>query len=156
MHTLTCITLECGDVALYLDGHYLGSEDGSSNRLSLADIADGLMHLPDVCMQALELPTPTQEDWCWNDIAEDIFRPATETGQVNSMTVQNLMTRLSRYPADALCCGTFWMADDFLSLDETLTEAEINSAMEIAEDSHDCNYGYNWEHLHSAISEVKG
>nr|WP_172704622.1 hypothetical protein [Hafnia paralvei] len=39
-----------------------------------------------------------------------------------SMTIAAFKRRLSRYPDDALCCGTFWLADDFLSLDDTLDE----------------------------------
>jgi hypothetical protein len=39
------------------------------------------------------------------------------------MTVKAFIARLAQYPEDALCCGTFWLADDFLSLDGSLTEA---------------------------------
>jgi hypothetical protein len=155
MNKLTMITLDCGDVALYLDGHYLGSEDYSSERLSLADIVEGFRRIPDVCIQTQPLATPEQEDWSWNEIAEKVFAPGMNAGLTRSVTVEALMARLSQYPADALCCGTFWMADDFRSLDETLTDEEIEQAMLIADDRHDCNHGYNWFHLQSAINEVR-
>ncbi len=71
------------------------------------------------------------------------------------MTVNAFIARLSRYPGDALCCGTFWLADDFLRLDNTLTEDDIDCAMERAQDSHDANDGFNWSHLQAAIDEVK-
>jgi hypothetical protein len=60
-----------------------------------------------------------------------------------------------RSTRDELCCGTFWLADDFLSLDGSLTEGDIDAAMERAQDSHDANDGFNWSHLQAAIDEVK-
>jgi hypothetical protein len=63
--------------------------------------------------------------------------------------------RLAQYLEDELCCGTFWLADDFLSLDDSLTEGDIEAAMERAQDSHDANDGFNWSHLQAAIDEVK-
>lgn len=71
------------------------------------------------------------------------------------MTVKAFINRLSHYPDDALCCGTFWLADDFLSLDGSLTDGDIDVAMERAQDSHDANDGFNWSHLQAAIDEVK-
>jgi len=71
------------------------------------------------------------------------------------MTVKAFINRLSQYPDDALCCGTFWLADDFLSLDGSLTDGDIDAAMERAQDSHDANDGFNWSHLQAAIDEVK-
>lgn len=65
------------------------------------------------------------------------------------------MQRLSIYPDDALCCGTFWLADDFLALDNTLDDDSIEAAMERAEDNHDAEIGFNWWHLQKAIEEVK-
>lgn len=71
------------------------------------------------------------------------------------MTVKAFKERLDGYPDDALCCGTFWLADDFLALDETLGEDTIDAAMELAQDAHDANEGFNWQHLSWAIDEVK-
>lgn len=71
------------------------------------------------------------------------------------MTVKAFIARLALYPEDALCCGTFWLADDFLSLDDSLTEDDIDAAMEQAQDSHDANIGFNWNTLQSAIDKVK-
>lgn len=72
------------------------------------------------------------------------------------MTVKAFKERLAGYADDALCCGTFWLADDFLALDETLDEDAIDAAMERAQDAHDANEGFNWQHLAWAIDEVKG
>ena len=72
-----------------------------------------------------------------------------------SMTVKAFIARLAQYPEDDLCCGTFWLADDFLSLDDSLTEGDIDAAMERAQDTHDANDGFNWSHLQAAIDEVK-
>lgn len=71
------------------------------------------------------------------------------------MTVKAFIARLAQYPEDALCCGTFWLADDFLSLDATLSADDIDAAMELAQDSHDADIGFNWCHLQCAIDEVK-
>jgi hypothetical protein len=53
--------------------------------------------------------------------AEDISMLKPDV-TARSMTIAAFKRRLSRYPDDALCCGTFWLADDFLSLDDTLDE----------------------------------
>ncbi|WP_300002444.1 hypothetical protein [uncultured Cedecea sp.] len=54
-----------------------------------------------------------------------------------------------------MCCGTFWLADDFLALDDSLDEDTIDAAMEQAEECHDANVGFNWEFLHHVIEAVK-
>lgn len=71
------------------------------------------------------------------------------------MTVKAFKERLSRFPDDALCCGTFWQASDFLALDSSLPEDDIDAAMALAQDAHDANDGFNWSHLQWAIDEVK-
>jgi len=71
------------------------------------------------------------------------------------MTVAGLIARLQRYPEDALCLGTFWLADDFLSLDPSLTDEEIEAAMEIADGQHDAEVGFNWYTLEMAIDRVR-
>ncbi|MXF96714.1 hypothetical protein GRW80_30125 [Escherichia coli] len=72
------------------------------------------------------------------------------------MTVAALIARLQQYPPDALGMGTFWLEDDFLSLDNSLTEEEIAEAMRICNHSHDAGIGFNWDTLQSAIDRVKG
>jgi len=74
---------------------------------------------------------------------------------MREMTVREFKVRLDAIGDDELCCGTFWLADDFLSIDPALTREEIASAMAIAEDRHDANEGFNWWHLERAISEMK-
>ncbi|KFX11037.1 hypothetical protein KCQ_05111 [Pectobacterium atrosepticum ICMP 1526] len=71
------------------------------------------------------------------------------------MTIKGLIDHLQCYPEDALCCGTFWLAEDFLSLDDSLTEEQIAAAMEIALDNHDAELGFNWFTLQLAIDQVK-
>ena len=72
------------------------------------------------------------------------------------MTVAGLIARLKQYPPDALCMGTFWLEDDFLSLDDSLSEEEIAEAMRICDHSHDAGIGFNWDTLQFAIDRVKG
>lgn len=74
---------------------------------------------------------------------------------IRKMTIRTFKERLSTYPDSDLCCGTFWLAEDFMALDNTLDENAIESAMELAEDSHDANIGFNWAHLQAAIEQVK-
>lgn len=74
---------------------------------------------------------------------------------MREMTVKGLIEHLQCYPEDALCCGTFWLADDFLALDDSLTEEQIAAAMEIAFDNHDAELGFNWFTLQLAIDQVK-
>lgn len=155
MHTLTEITLDNGEMALYLDGHYLGSEDGSGERMSLSDIAHALMNIPDVCMQTVSQPLPDDDEWSWNDVARNVF-PTLEKRGCRDVTVRGFMTKLSEYPADALCCGTFWVEEDFLEVDSSLATDDIRLAMEVADHKHDANIGYNWDYLRWAVEYVKG
>jgi len=74
---------------------------------------------------------------------------------MREMTVREFKARLGAFGDDELCCGTFWLADDFLSIDAALTREEIALAMEIAEDNHDAGEGFNWGHLEWAIGEMK-
>ncbi len=69
---------------------------------------------------------------------QTVFFPACITLSRN-MTVAAFKQRLSRFPDDALCCGTFWLASDFLALDSSLTEDDIDAAMELAQHCHDAN-----------------
>ena len=48
MFRLTCIELNYGEFAVYINNHYLGSEDASSERLCLGDILEQLSLLPGV------------------------------------------------------------------------------------------------------------
>lgn len=70
------------------------------------------------------------------------------------MTVRALKERLSRYPDEAQCCGTFWLADDFLQLEPSLDEKEIDTAMDLASRCHDASVGFNWDFLQWAIDEI--
>lgn len=133
MFRLTCIELDNGEFAVYINHHYLGSEDASGERLSLGEILEQLSLLPGVELQTLHEPVPEEEDWCWNDIADRVLpsRPACR----DDVTVAGLIARLKQYPPDALCLGTFWLEDDFLSLDGNLSEEEIAEAMRICDQS---------------------
>lgn len=153
MLKVTCIHLDNGEFALYFNGRYLASEDGSGEKLCLDDIRERLSRLPDVMIENVARKVPEYGDWNWNDVADSVF-PLPDVN-ARSMTVAAFKSRLSRYPDDALCCGTFWLADDFLSLDDTLDEYTIEAAMERAQDSHDANVGLNWDSLQCAIDEVK-
>ncbi|HDD2122723.1 TPA: hypothetical protein PAP86_002973 [Salmonella enterica] len=154
MFRVTCIYLENGEFALYINGHYLSSEDGSGEKLYLGDILERLSRLSGVTTETVERPVPDSDEWNWNDVADSVF-PAGITLSRN-MTVAAFKQRLSRFPDDAaLCCGTFWLASDFLALDSSLTEDDIDAAMELAQHCHDANDGFNWSHLQWAIDEVK-
>lgn len=152
MFSLTCINLENGEFALYINGHYLVSEDGSGDRVFLGDVMEHLSHLPGVITEMVERPVPDEDDWSWNDVADSVFPPPSLV--TRTMTVAAFKQRLSEYPDDALCCGTFWLADDFLAVDDSLDYATIEAAMEQAYDNHDANIGFNWEYLQWAIDEV--
>ncbi|MFK3663583.1 hypothetical protein ACI2I2_24260 [Scandinavium sp. NPDC088450] len=153
MFKVTCIDLDNGEFALYINGHYLTSEDGSGEKMYAGDLLERLACIPGVVVEHAERDVPDNEDWCWNDIADSVFSPAT--GVWGDVTVGALIQRLQTYSPAELCVGVFWLADDFLSLDDTLQEDEIHQAMQIAEKHHDCNYGYNWDYLKSCIEFIK-
>jgi len=46
MFRLTCIELNNGEFAVYINNHYLGSEDVSGERLSLGEMLEQLSGLP--------------------------------------------------------------------------------------------------------------
>lgn len=73
---------------------------------------------------------------------------------MNEMTTAGLIQRLQQYAPDTQCCGTFWLADDFLSVDSTLTPEEIEAAMQLAADRHDAGIGYNWDYLTAIVEEI--
>lgn len=153
MFRVTCIDLENGEFALYINGHYLTSEDGSGEKLYAGDILERLSRLPGVTTETVERPVPDSDEWNWNDVADSVFPAGTP--QPCNMTVAAFKQRLSEYPDDTLCCGTFWLAEDFLALDDSLEDSEIDAAMELAQHNHDANDGFTWSHLQWAISEVK-
>jgi hypothetical protein len=78
----------------------------------LWEVLEQLSLLPGVELQTLLEPVQC-DDWCWNDIADRVLpsRPACR----DDVTVAGLIARLKQYPPDALCMGTFWLEDDFLS-----------------------------------------
>lgn len=56
MFRLTCIELDNGEFAVYINHHYLGSEDASGERLSLGEVLEQLSLLPGVELQTLLEP----------------------------------------------------------------------------------------------------
>lgn len=153
MQKLTRITLSSGEMAIYLDGWYLTSTEPGDRADGLDDIVTGLLRIPGMTLQDIDAPCPAQEDWCWNDVADEVF--TARRPDAGECTVAAFIDRLSGYPADALCCDTFWLREDFLAIDGSLTDEQIGLAMEVAQDCHDANTGYNWEYLRFAIESIK-
>lgn len=152
MFTLTSIELDDSQHAVFLNGHCLASDDVSGHTFSLAEVLERLSLLPGVRTERVKRPLP-QGQWAWCDVARVVF---PDPGVwCKEMTVSGFISRLQQYPADALCTGTFWMAEDFLSLDDTLDEETIEAAMALADERHDASIGFNREYLQWAISEVK-
>ncbi|HHQ6097528.1 TPA: hypothetical protein ACSR07_004725 [Enterobacter hormaechei subsp. steigerwaltii] len=52
MFRLTCIEPDNGEFAVYINHHYLGSEDASGERLSLGEVLEQLSLLPGVELTA--------------------------------------------------------------------------------------------------------
>lgn len=153
MQKLTRITLSSGEMAIYLDGWYLTSTEPGDRADGLDDIVTGLSRIPHMVLEDIECAVPVAEDWCWNDVADGIF--AARQPDAGECTVATFTDRLSRYPADALCCGTFWLREDFLALDASLTDEQIRLAMKVAQKNHDAAIGLNWDVLQMAIESVK-
>ncbi|MDV5280037.1 hypothetical protein [Leclercia adecarboxylata] len=99
MFRLTCIDLDNGEFAVYLNNHYLGSEDGSGEKLYLGDVLERLSMMPGVQLQTIQQPVPDDEEWCWNDVGS-VLTPSHVLRR--EMTVGGMMTRLQQYPQDAL------------------------------------------------------
>lgn len=73
---------------------------------------------------------------------------------MREMTVGEFKARLDAIGDDELCCGTFWLAEDFLGINPAMAPQDIVAAMEYAEDHHDANEGFNWRHLEQSIEAV--
>lgn len=73
----------------------------------------------------------------------------------DDVTVAGLIARLKQYPPEALCLGTFRLADDFLSIDDSLSGEEIAEAMRICDRCHEACVGFNWDTLQFAINHEK-
>lgn len=152
MFRLTSITLDDGQHAVFLNGQCLASDDLSGDKFSLGEILERLSRLPGVRTEMLKWPQPAG-DWEWFEVANEVFPEPCLWHR--EMTVSGMITRLQQHPLDALCIGTFWLADDFLSLDGSLDSETIEAAMSLADECHDANIGFTWDHLQWAINEAK-
>lgn len=121
---------------------------------STGEVLEQLSLMPGVETCTIHEAVPEDEEWCWNDIADRVLPSLSSSRE--GVTVAALIARLQQYPPDALCMGTFWLADDFLSLDGSLSEEEIAEAMRVCYRSHDAGIGFNWDTLQFAIDHVKG
>lgn len=154
MFKLTRIDLDNGEYAMYINGQFIADYDFSGQEMTAGELQERLQVLPGVEIETVSRMVPQHDDWSWNDIAGTVFPASTRPER--KMTVRALKERLSRYSDDALCCGTFWLADDFLGLDSPLTDDDIDAAMECAHYSHDAGIGYNWDSMQAAIDEIIG
>lgn len=154
MFRLTCIELNNGEFAVYINNHYLWSEDACGERLYLGEVLEQLSLMPGVETGTIQEAVPEDEEWNWNDIADRVLPSLSACRE--GVTVADHIARLQQYPQDALCMGTFWLADDFMSLNDSLTEGGIAEAMRVCYHSHDACIGFNWDTLQFAIDHVKG
>lgn len=99
MFKLTCITLEDGVCALYINGQYLGADDCSDERFSLGDILERLSRLPGVSVETATRPVPQNADWSWDEVAGSVFESGSPA---RKMTVSAFKQRLAGYPDAAL------------------------------------------------------
>lgn len=73
MFKLTCITLDDGQHAVFINGHCLVSDDVSGQKFSLGEILERLSRLPGVQTERVGYPTPA-DDWEWFAVANAVFR----------------------------------------------------------------------------------
>lgn len=147
---LTRVVLKSGEFALFINGHYLTSDDGAGAQLQM--MTESLSRLPGVKMEDIAWPDAVGTGFSWKDIGSAAIQPYLPRPKG---TIGDLATYLLQYPVDTLCLSSLWFAEDFLSLDDTLTPHEIGQAMDAAEDRHDANFGLNWESLQAAIDYIK-
>ncbi|EIQ7173741.1 hypothetical protein [uncultured Leclercia sp.] len=153
MFRLTCIDLDSGEFALCINGHVIASADNSHDKLFVGELHETLSRLPGVQTDRQLHTVPEEDDWNWSDVVASLLAPVPVSRC--DMTVAGMMARLQAYVPDTPCMGTFWLAEDFLALDDGLTEKEVTQAMHIASDGHDAAIGFNWDTLQYAIDRVK-
>lgn len=66
-----------------------------------------------------------------------------------------LTHEINKFVQKKSICHRVFFTHVFLTLDAQLKEEQVGLAMEVAEDSHDADIGFNQEHLLCAIDAVK-
>lgn len=151
MFGLTRMALKNSDFPLLINGHYLIDDERVGEQQQ--EMAEKLSRLPSVQAGAIFWPHPLGNDQNWADIGAAAIRYVFLRSKG---TTGDLACHLFQYPADTLCLASLWFAEDFLSLDDSLTPDEIGQAMDAADDRHDASYGLNWDALQAAIDYIKG
>ena len=68
------------------------------------------------------------------------------------MRIEELEKKLAHYEDN---CTIVWMAEDVLTLDETLNEEQVAEVLYMMKQKHDATLGINWDTIAFWINEVK-
>ncbi len=68
------ITLDNGDEAFYIHGQFIHSTEGAKNDPTLKEIARLSARAGWQSLNCIDLAVPEDDEWCWNDIVEQLAR----------------------------------------------------------------------------------
>ena len=81
------IRLDNGDEAFYINGHFIECADAALNDPPVSEIAKLSARAADAFLHCIDLAVPEDEDWCWNDIVEQLARKAPTSEVCGTVTV---------------------------------------------------------------------
>lgn len=75
------------------------------------------------------------------------------------MTIKELKEHLRNYPDSMPIAYALWLPDDVIetanAIGVTLNDEQIADVLHHVDNSHDANYGINWQTIESAINSLK-
>ncbi|WP_028715636.1 hypothetical protein [Pantoea ananatis] len=90
------ITLDNGDEAFYIHGQFIHSTEGANDDPTLKEIARLSARAECQSLNCIDLAVPEDEEWCWNDIVEQLARRTPSEEVRATVTVTGCETKRGR------------------------------------------------------------
>lgn len=90
------ITLDNGDEAFYIHGQFIHSTEGANDDPTLKEIARLSARAECQSLNCIDLAVPEDDEWCWNDIVEQLARRTPSEEVRATVTVTGCETKLGR------------------------------------------------------------
>jgi len=90
------ITLDNGDEAFYIHGQFIHSTEGANDDPTLKEIARLSARAECQSLNCIDLAVPEDDEWCWNDIVEQLARRTPSEEVRATVTVTGCETARGR------------------------------------------------------------
>ncbi len=110
---VTALKLDNGDEAIYLDGDFIACCDFADRDAAVIGLGMQLSRVMGVPFQLLTLPVPENEEWCWNEITDEL-------GWGMRIELPRMMLR----PVMECCISHITLEDNFLLGELSVSEEE--------------------------------